>query len=142
MFGTRSVSVSSKALEGNLPSTEPMQETSLERTQRFRLEILAQTIATHQVMHAMNCTSLEWEQVAIAITLKELSTKSRFRSCKMVNGNLPAIGPSGKAKAEILAMHSTMERCNVLVTLMVLIGYFRMAQLLRKLSNCQTMNSS
>ena len=140
MFGTRSVSASSKGLEANLPSTEPMQETSLERTQRFRLEILAQTIATHQVMHAMNCTSLVWEQVAIAITLKELSTKSRFRSCKMVNGNLPAIGPSGKVKAAILAMHSTMVHCNVLDTLTVLIGYFRMDPLLRKQSSWRTMS--
>ena len=49
---------------------------------------------------------------------------------EMVNGNLPAIGPSGKAKAEIPAMHSTTAHCNVLVTLMVLIGYFQMAPLL------------
>ena len=142
MFGTRSVSASSKGLEANLPSTEPMQETSLQRTQIFQLVILAQTIATHQVMHAMSSTSLEWELDVIATTLKESLTTSQLRLKRMVIGHLQAIGPSGKVRVAILAMHSTMEHCNVLDTLMVLIGYFRMAPLLRKLSNYQTMSSS
>ena len=130
--GTQSASASLKALEANSPSTEPMQETSLQRTQIFLQVILVQMIAIHQVMHAMSCTSLEWELDAIATTLRESLMNSRLRLKRTAIGHLQAIGPSGKAKVEILTMPSTMEQCNVLVSSMVLIGYFRMDLLLLK----------